>query len=324
MSVWDYITNDINLSKAQFEAISNLAKVCGMKSIFESEDDDDDFGDDDATVYDDAKGEQIETNTAKKEAEKAKEKAMAEEKSIFDDEKETPDESVLGIDEMFDINKDLSGGVSDDNADVGGKEVDYDFTNPEKVSEDTKAKEETKLQKDSRVLVHTICQLAGIGADKANSYEDCASAAVDYNDQFSDYMAKKLGVILSSMSDIEKQRAYSDELLDEINRYMDENPDSPIIKCLATFLKDLDDAHMRQDSASKNAIDDALRQAYGLPVGSKVMSSKDIRDAQKKNMLSRVRNNKALSGASVGFDDPAEEARRQAGLDKLAQQGVIA
>ena len=36
MNISDYLTNHLNLSQAQVEAIDKLAKICGMKSLFEA------------------------------------------------------------------------------------------------------------------------------------------------------------------------------------------------------------------------------------------------------------------------------------------------
>lgn len=36
MNISDYLTNHLNLSQAQIEAIGKLAKICGMKSLFEA------------------------------------------------------------------------------------------------------------------------------------------------------------------------------------------------------------------------------------------------------------------------------------------------
>ena len=47
MTPIEYITKNLNLSNAQFEAITKLADTCGMKSLFEgfipSADDDDEI-----------------------------------------------------------------------------------------------------------------------------------------------------------------------------------------------------------------------------------------------------------------------------------------
>ena len=311
MTTLEYITKDINLSHEQFEAIGKLAEICGMTSMFEAP----------MNLREIQKA--MQAKKAAEEAERAKLDVKTSARPAHVPSFSDDDDTVFGTDEMFGMNTDLSGGITDDNADVGEKAVDYDFTNPERVVDD-KFKNETKLQKDTRELFHSICDLAGIDFDQATEYGDVASDAVDPNASTNDLAIEKVKAFLAAMPVVNKQNVYGDEITDLIENYGNEHPDSPLLGCIADFFDGVVDAHQKLDDKTKKVLDDDLIAAFGFdPKQTKVASSSDIRKMQKQNAIGRIRSRGALSNASVGFVNPADETKRQAALDQLARQGHI-
>ena len=376
MTTIEYIKKDIGLSNTQFEAIAQLAELCGMKSLFEAKKRnigaqfqeaakvDTPLMKDTRTLIrricnlagvkrgiadsmesvarfavdvnsdDKTRGEKLEQLAEYMKGMSSEEKQhlgrMVTVDMIEQYKDEYPDSPIIGcltnllldvnnmdtswsnddapigIDEMFDMNTDMSGGVKDDIADVGSNTgIDYDFTNPEKSDYEPQTRKESQLQKGTRDIIGMLCRFAGVDRNTTADMENTASIAVDPNDAANADSMEKLKNFLKGMSDEEKQNAYGTEMIDFIDQYKEEYPDSPIIAYLATFHTDVNDAHKRQRSDVRNAVDDLLKSLYTDEKG-QVMPEQEIKKKQKADRLSRVRNNRAISSASVGFGDREE------------------
>ena len=263
MTVLEYITKDINLTKEQFEAITQLARLCEMRPMFETvevnDDFDDDF-DDDGILAGDSDGEVIKKANDKKLEDKAKSEEKEEAKlaanPVVTDDDEFDREMV-----PFDIAMrneggmiNYGGGFNTEDAMGGYDESDstYDIDAINEKHDEYEEEEgvesvpETPLQKDSREIIERICQAINASPDDTALRSDQASAATNQYSENKEIMLEKLTTFVTAFTADQLQLVATDclnPIMSYITRYTPTNgkPGSPLNDALTTLLSNVTD-----------------------------------------------------------------------------------
>ena len=214
MTPIEYITKNLNLSNAQFEAITKLADTCGMKSLFEgfipSADDDDEI----VEIVDKSKQagdlrKQYEKNLAEKHAgEKAEREAeFHKEWSKKDDDGVAPIDIDATVGNQNNILSNVSFNSEDSMGGYDESDSTYDLdklTDKDDVDNDDTAetkRPETKMQRDSRDLMDAICRAAKVDEGTSKMYVDSAAGATEIGNEESSFLCNKISAYFDKFTE---------------------------------------------------------------------------------------------------------------------------
>lgn len=350
MTPIEYITKNLNLSNAQFEAITKLADTCGMKSLFEgfipSADDDDEI----VEIVDKSKQagdlrKQYEKNLAEK---RAKEKAEREaefhkEWSKKDDDGVAPIDIDATVGNQNNILSNVSFNSEDSMGGYDESDSTYDLdklTDKDDVDNDDDTAEtkrpETKMQRDSRELMDAICRAAKVDEGTSKMYADSAAGATEIGNEESPFLCNKISAYFEKFTE-DQLNAIAVSCMPQMMEYVQNyGLNSPMNDAVASLLGTVsmkvsnDDATKEIASAGSDSEFNELMGLMNQNSGSsgraaehspKAIAKERAREIAKKMAKSKqggdVETLDAALDKSIDFSDPSVNSVVRDQLEKL-------